>query len=353
MKWHHRLLDESPCSKVSAYSPGSILSGHVPPMVATSRSPGFSIVHGTLITRDASAETADVPIVTLTSIGPSSRVLNDTLPGRQAKPWRTCASLQWLNGLARLAKLPQGGPLHGKPLRAATRDHETPPGSDVQLLHLSRPLHDELEAGADVLPEQVVDRALRVERRLFRNGHAQSQAPLRVQRRGLELLGGHLPQALEAHDVGFGIALGVVLEDARAVRVVEGPVGVLSNLDLVQRRLGDEDAAVPDQLAHVPVEEGQQQRGDVVPVAVRVHQQEDLPVAQVRGLEVLADPAAQGGDDVLQLLVLADLLRRRLLGIEDLPAEREDGLRAPVATLLGGPAGGVAFDDEELALLGV
>src|SRR5712664_3338179 len=104
MKWHHRLLDESPCSKVSAYSPDSILIGRVSQTVATSRSPGLSTVNGTLITREASAETADAPIVTLTSIGPSSRVLNDTLPGRQAKPWRTCASLQSLNGLARIAQ---------------------------------------------------------------------------------------------------------------------------------------------------------------------------------------------------------------------------------------------------------
>src|SRR5690606_36243928 len=48
-----------------------------------------------------------------------------------------------------------------------------------------------------------------------------------------------------------------------------------------------------------------------------------------------------------------DLARAGLLGVEDLPAEREDGLRVPVTPLLGAAAGGVALDDEQLALRGV
>ena len=46
------------------------------------------------------------------------------------------------------------------------------------------------------------------------------------------------------------------------------------------------------------------------------------------------------------------LAERRLLGVEHLAAQRQDGLELAVAALLGGAAGGVALDDEQLALAG-
>src|SRR5438034_483612 len=49
-------------------------------------------------------------------------------------------------------------------------------------------------------------------------------------------------------------------------------------------------------------------------------------------------------------LALADAVERRLRDVEDLAAQGEDGLRAPVAARLGRAAGGVALDDVELAL---
>ena len=47
-------------------------------------------------------------------------------------------------------------------------------------------------------------------------------------------------------------------------------------------------------------------------------------------------------------VVLQHLVDARLLDVEDLAAQREDGLRRAVAALLGRAAGGVALDDEEL-----
>ena len=48
-----------------------------------------------------------------------------------------------------------------------------------------------------------------------------------------------------------------------------------------------------DQRLQVAVEERQQQRGDVVAVGVGVHQQEDLAVAQLADVELVADAAAE------------------------------------------------------------
>ena len=41
------------------------------------------------------------------------------------------------------------------------------------------------------------------------------------------------------------------------------------------------------------------------------------------------------------------------LGVQHLAAQRQDRLRAPIAPLLGGAAGAVALDEEQLALAGI
>ena len=56
-------------------------------------------------------------------------------------------------------------------------------------------------------------------------------------------------------------------------------------LDLVERRLGDVDVAALDELAHLAVEEGEQQGADVGAVHVRVGHQDDAVVAQLSGLK--------------------------------------------------------------------
>ena len=131
--------------------------------------------------------------------------------------------------------------------------------------------------------------------------------------------------------------------------VVQRPVGFLADVDAIERRLREEDAALRDQAGHVAVDERQQQRRDVMAVGVGVGEDDDLAVAQPRRVEVLAEPAAERGDQVRQLLVLEHLRERRALGVEHLAAQRQDRLRRAIASLLGGPAGRVTFDDEDLA----
>ena len=85
-------------------------------------------------------------------------------------------------------------------------------------------------------------------------------------------------------------------------------------------------------------------------VDVGVGHQDDLVVAQPVDVEVLVDAGAERGDDRLDLLVLQDPVDARLLDVQDLSADRQDRLHPRVAALLGRAAGGVALDDEQLAL---
>ena len=91
----------------------------------------------------------------------------------------------------------------------------------------------------------------------------------------------------------------VVLERALVLEV-----GLrLAARDLVERRLGDVEVALLDQLRHLPVEERQQQRADVGAVDVGVRHDDDLVVAQLFEVEVVAaDAGAERGDERADLL---------------------------------------------------
>jgi len=89
-------------------------------------------------------------------------------------------------------------------------------------------------------------------------------------------------------------------------------------------------------------------------VHVGVRHDDDLVIARLRGVEAadglvaLADTGAARGDEGADFLVAEDLVEAGLLRVDQLAAEREDGLETAVAALLGGATGGVALDDVEL-----
>src|SRR5690606_33606292 len=112
------------------------------------------------------------------------------------------------------------------------------------------------------------------------------------------------------------------LEDA----LVEDVLDLLAATNLVEGRAGDEDAAVGDELGQLAEEEGQQQGADVRAVDVGVGHDDDLAVAQAIEAEILADAAAEGLDHGRNLAVADDLVDARLLDVDDLALEREDGL---------------------------
>ena len=130
-------------------------------------------------------------------------------------------------------------------------------------------------------------------------------------------------------------------------------VGVFLSLrDFEQRRLGDEQMSPIDHLAHVPEEESQDEGADVRAVDVGVRHDDDLVIAQFLDREIACAYARpQGRDHHADLFGREHFVEPGLLHVEDLPLEREDGLEAPVASLLGRAAGRVPLDEIDLGEL--
>ena len=138
------------------------------------------------------------------------------------------------------------------------------------------------------------------------------------------------------------IALGVGKSIARST---------LRPLELVQRRVSQEHVAVLNQLRHEAEEQGQKQRGNVLAVNVGIGHEHDLVVAQLLDIEFLVDAGTQRGNNRLDLGILEDLIHAGLLHVQDLAAQRQDGLEHGIAAALSGATCGVTLHDVELGNL--
>ena len=128
----------------------------------------------------------------------------------------------------------------------------------------------------------------------------------------------------------------IILERVLVLEILLGT----SARHLVERRLRDEEMAAVDDLAHLAIEERQQQRADMRAVDVGVRHDDDLVIAQLVGVEfVMADAGAERGDQRADLLRAQHLVEAHALDIEDLAAQRQHRLEFAVAALLGGAAG--------------
>ena len=123
--------------------------------------------------------------------------------------------------------------------------------------------------------------------------------------------------------------------------------------DLIERRLRDVDVPVVDERLHVAVEEREEQRADMRAVHVCIGHDDDLAVAALREVKLLADARAERRDHRADLGIGKDLVEACLLHVEDLAAQREDRLEPSVASLLCRAACRVALDDVDLALVGI
>ena len=153
------------------------------------------------------------------------------------------------------------------------------------------------KARGGVLAHQVGDRVLRFQPVAVGDRDLEQAALVGVERGLLERGRHHLAEPFKALDLRLA-ALADLLQDLRPVGLIQRPIRFFAHVDAEERRLRDVDIALVDERAHVAVKERQQERGDVVPVRVGVHQQDDLVVAQLRHVEVLAEPAAERVDDV-------------------------------------------------------
>ena len=159
------------------------------------------------------------------------------------------------------------------------------------------------------------------------------------------------PRPLKRPIVDVLLALEGGGQQALAVGLVAGVGDGAAMAQAIERRLGQIEMAALDQLGQLAEEEGHQQRGDVGAVDIGVGHDDDLVVAQIVRAPVLAGAAAEGGDQVGQLLVAGELVGGGRGDVEDLAAQRQHRLGLAVARLLGRAAGRIALDDEDLGAL--
>src|SRR5690242_14008512 len=120
--------------------------------------------------------------------------------------------------------------------------------------------------------------------------------------------------------------LRLLLQNCVFLRIVERPVRVFADVDAIERRLREKDAAVLDELREMTIDEREQKGGDVIAVRVGVGKDDDFAVAKFVDLEVLTEPAPKRGDEIGELLVLEYLGERHALRIENFAAKRKDSL---------------------------
>ncbi len=148
--------------------------------------------------------------------------------------------------------------------------------------------------------------------------HATPTADVVEERREGGTLDGHLA----AFGADHHAICPAVDEVAVELLVVLQVLDALALLDPVERRLRDEQVALVDDLRHLPIEERQQERADVRTVHVGVRHDDDVVVAQLLDVEVVAPrhAAPERGDQRADLGAREHLLEARALHVEDLAA---------------------------------
>ena len=128
----------------------------------------------------------------------------------------------------------------------------------------------------------------------------------------------------------------------------------LATLHFVERRLGDVEMAALDQVRHLPEEEGEQQGANMGAVDVGVRHDDDLVIAQLGDVEIIAaDAGAQSRDQRADFLRRQHFVETRAFDIQDLAAQRQHRLIFAVAALFGRATGRVTLDDEQFRLGGI
>src|SRR5262245_37083317 len=163
------------------------------------------------------------------------------------------------------------------------------------------------------------------------------------------LAGAVLARMQPQHRVLQAAANEVVLERALVLEVLLR----FSARDLVERWLRNEEVTAIYQLAHLTVEESEQQGADMRAVHVGVGHDDDFVIAHLLGVELVADTGSQRGDQRADLLAGEHLVGPRTLDIENLAAQRKHRLEGAVTSLFGRAAGAVALDNEQLGFGGV
>ena len=88
-------------------------------------------------------------------------------------------------------------------------------------------------------------------------------------------------------------------------------------------------------------------------IDIGIRHDDDLVIAELIDIEIFAKAGAERDDDGLELVVAVNFVGAHLFDVEHLTPERQDRLKARVASLGGRAACRVALYDVELGQLGV
>src|SRR5215211_7575120 len=163
--------------------------------------------------------------------------------------------------------------------------------SSIQVLHLSGVLLYKYLARLDLVAHERREQLVCDRGRLDRN--LKQRPVVRVHRRLPELVRVHLPEALEASDIG--VAVGVQARQGLLQLALVVDVVVLALVrDLEERWLRYVHVACLDQLRHVPKQESQHESSYMASVHVGVGHDHDLVVAGLLDVEGLPHTGPDG-----------------------------------------------------------
>ena len=123
-------------------------------------------------------------------------------------------------------------------------------------------------------------------------------------------------------------------------------LGALRELSAQQH--GEIEMAFFDQLGHLPIKKGDQQRGDMRAVDIGVGHHDNLIITQILVAIMRTEAAAERLRQIRELLIGRELVARRRSDVENFPAQRQHRLIHAVSPFLGRAAGRIALDDEQL-----
>ncbi len=145
-------------------------------------------------------------------------------------------------------------------------------------------------------------------------------------------------------------------QEAVQGRLVLDVANLLVLLDAKERRLSNVQVPLLDEFGHLPVEERQKQRANVAAVDVGIGHQDDLVIPELVDLEAAAlSVMPQPSAEMSVATASGESMRssRRSLDVQNLPAQRQNGLQNADLALLGTAPGRVTLDDVKLGDAGI
>ena len=140
---------------------------------------------------------------------------------------------------------------------------------DVERLSFMSAVHHKVESRGGILSHQLGDRGLGDEAVFICDLDLEKSSMEWIERRLVQGRRHHLTEPLEPLNLDLTLAL-VVPNYLVTLKVIRSPVGLLTDVYSVERWLGEIHVSGVDQWPQIAIEEGEQERRDMMTIAVRV-----------------------------------------------------------------------------------